>query len=87
MFGSRFKDINFKGDIFGGVTTAIISLPLALAFWGCFGGGCRSWPLGRHNGGLVCLLIWWLKYTYLRTHGADDGDHDSRIDQYDGEVP
>ncbi len=32
MFGSRFKDINFKGDIFGGVTTAIISLPLALAF-------------------------------------------------------
>lgn len=32
MFGSRFEDINFKGDVFGGVTTAIISLPLALAF-------------------------------------------------------
>lgn len=31
VFGSRFEDINFKGDVFGGVTTAIISLPLALA--------------------------------------------------------
>lgn len=29
-FLNRFENINLKGDIFGGVTTAIISLPLAL---------------------------------------------------------
>lgn len=39
VFGSRFEDINFKGDVFGGVTTAIISLPLALAFGVASGAG------------------------------------------------
>ena len=32
MFLNRFENINLTGDIFGGVTTAIISLPLELAF-------------------------------------------------------
>ncbi len=39
MFGDRFNDINLKGDLFGGVTTAIISLPLALAFGVASGAG------------------------------------------------
>lgn len=44
MFGSRFEDINFKGgDVFGGgVTTAIISLPLALAFGVASGAGAEA---------------------------------------------
>ena len=29
MMLNRFENINLKGDAFGGVTTAIISLPLA----------------------------------------------------------
>ena len=29
---SRFKDWTLTGDLFGGATTAIVSLPLALAF-------------------------------------------------------
>lgn len=42
MFGSRFEDINLKGDVFGGVTTAVISLPLALAFGVASGAGAEA---------------------------------------------
>ena len=42
MFGSRFSDISLKGDMFGGVTTAIISLPLALAFGVASGAGAEA---------------------------------------------
>ncbi len=47
MFGSRFEDINFKGDVFGGVTTAIISLPLALAFGVASGAGAEAGLWGQ----------------------------------------
>lgn len=58
MFGSRFKDINFKGDIFGGVTTAIISLPLALAFGVASGAGAEAGLWGAIMVGLFapCLV-------------------------------
>ena len=42
MFLNRFENINLKGDIFGGVTTAIISLPLALAFGVASGAGAEA---------------------------------------------
>ncbi|MFT5296841.1 MAG: SulP family sulfate permease [Colwellia sp.] len=42
MLGNRFENINLKGDIFGGVTTAIISLPLALAFGVASGAGAEA---------------------------------------------
>lgn len=42
MLGNRFDNINLKGDIFGGVTTAIISLPLALAFGVASGAGAEA---------------------------------------------
>lgn len=42
MLDNRFKNINIKGDIFGGVTTAIISLPLALAFGVASGAGAEA---------------------------------------------
>jgi len=42
MLLNRFENINFKGDIFGGVTTAIISLPLALAFGVASGAGAEA---------------------------------------------
>ncbi|EIC5075858.1 TPA: SulP family inorganic anion transporter [Vibrio parahaemolyticus] len=57
MFGSRFKDINFKGDIFGGVTTAIISLPLALAFGVASGAGAESGLWGAIMVGLFASLF------------------------------
>ncbi len=57
MFGSRFKDINFKGDIFGGVTTAIISLPLALAFGVASGAGAETGLWGAIMVGLFASLF------------------------------
>jgi len=42
LLGNRFDNINLKGDIFGGVTTAIISLPLALAFGVASGAGAEA---------------------------------------------
>ncbi|WP_171972062.1 SulP family inorganic anion transporter [Vibrio ponticus] len=57
MFGERFKDINFKGDLFGGVTTAIISLPLALAFGVASGAGAEAGLWGAIMVGLFAALF------------------------------
>ena len=43
FFGdSRFKDFHLIGDLFGGLTTAIVSLPLALAFGVASGAGAET---------------------------------------------
>ncbi|TKF20721.1 SulP family inorganic anion transporter [Vibrio genomosp. F6] len=57
LFGSRFKDMNFKGDMFGGVTTAIISLPLALAFGVASGAGAEAGLWGAIMVGLFAALF------------------------------
>ncbi len=57
MFGSRFTDINLKGDMFGGVTTAIISLPLALAFGVASGAGAEAGLWGAIMVGLFAALF------------------------------
>ncbi|WP_070962296.1 SulP family inorganic anion transporter [Vibrio sonorensis] len=57
MFGNRFQDINLKGDLFGGVTTAIISLPLALAFGVASGAGAEAGLWGAIMVGLFAALF------------------------------
>ncbi|MGL0943307.1 SulP family inorganic anion transporter [Vibrio vulnificus] len=57
MFGDRFNDINLKGDLFGGVTTAIISLPLALAFGVASGAGAEAGLWGAILVGLFAVLF------------------------------
>ncbi len=57
MFGSRFESINLKGDVFGGVTTAIISLPLALAFGVASGAGAEAGLWGAIMVGLFAALF------------------------------
>ncbi|XDF15544.1 SulP family inorganic anion transporter [Vibrio scophthalmi] len=57
MFGDRFKEINLKGDLFGGVTTAIISLPLALAFGVASGAGAEAGLWGAIMVGLFAALF------------------------------
>lgn len=57
MLGSRFKDINLKGDLFGGVTTAIISLPLALAFGVASGAGAEAGLWGAIMVGFFAALF------------------------------
>ncbi|PMG30195.1 sodium-independent anion transporter [Vibrio splendidus] len=57
MFGNRFADISLKGDMFGGVTTAIISLPLALAFGVASGAGAEAGLWGAIMVGLFAALF------------------------------
>ena len=57
MFGDRFNDINLKGDLLGGVTTAIISLPLALAFGVASGAGAEAGLWGAILVGLFAALF------------------------------
>ncbi|MFO6423183.1 SulP family inorganic anion transporter [Motilimonas sp. KMU-193] len=53
----RFKEINLKGDMFGGVTTAIVSLPLALAFGVASGAGAEAGLWGAILVGLFAALF------------------------------
>lgn len=57
MFRGRFTDIDLKGDVFGGVTTAIISLPLALAFGVASGAGAEAGLWGAILVGLFAALF------------------------------
>jgi len=57
LFINRFQDLNLKGDIFGGVTTAIISLPLALAFGVASGAGAEAGLWGAIMVGFFAALF------------------------------
>jgi SulP family sulfate permease len=57
LFRNRFNDINLKGDLFGGVTTAIISLPLALAFGVASGAGAEAGLWGAIMVGFFAALF------------------------------
>ncbi|WP_375751273.1 SulP family inorganic anion transporter [Vibrio sp. HN007] len=54
---SRFNTLSVKGDLFGGVTTAIISLPLALAFGVASGAGAEAGLWGAIMVGLFASLF------------------------------
>lgn len=57
MIAKRFEDFNLKGDMFGGVTTAIISLPLALAFGVASGAGAEAGLWGAIMVGFFAALF------------------------------
>lgn len=57
MNKKRFENINLKGDLFGGVTTAIISLPLALAFGVASGAGAEAGLWGAIMVGFFAALF------------------------------
>jgi len=57
MLDERFKTFDLKGDLFGGVTTAIISLPLALAFGVASGAGAEAGLWGAILVGLFAALF------------------------------
>ena len=54
---NRFQHFNLKGDLFGGVTTAIISLPLALAFGVASGAGAEAGLWGAIMVGFFAALF------------------------------
>ncbi|OOF26118.1 sodium-independent anion transporter [Salinivibrio proteolyticus] len=53
----RFKNWTLKGDLFGGVTTAVISLPLSLAFGVASGAGAEAGMWGAILVGLFAALF------------------------------
>lgn len=57
MLDKRFQNINLKGDLFGGVTTAVISLPLALAFGVASGAGAEAGLWGAILVGLFAAIF------------------------------
>jgi len=57
LLAHRFENINVKGDLFGGVTTAIISLPLALAFGIASGAGAEAGLWGAILVGFFAALF------------------------------
>lgn len=57
MTVKRFENISLKGDVFGGVTTAIISLPLALAFGVASGAGAEAGLWGAIMVGFFAALF------------------------------
>ncbi len=57
VLGHRFDNINVKGDLFAGVTTAIISLPLALAFGVASGAGAEAGLWGAILVGFFAALF------------------------------
>lgn len=57
MTANRFANLNIKGDLFGGVTTAIISLPLALAFGVASGAGAEAGLWGAIMVGFFASLF------------------------------
>ncbi|MEM9884117.1 MAG: SulP family inorganic anion transporter, partial [Planctomycetota bacterium] len=57
LFGGRFGGFSWRGDLFGGVTTAVISLPLALAFGVASGAGPQAGLVGAVCVGLFAALF------------------------------
>ncbi|WP_051326745.1 SulP family inorganic anion transporter [Aliagarivorans taiwanensis] len=57
MVTRTFQDITLKGDLFGGVTTAIVSLPMALAFGVASGAGAQAGLWGAILVGLFAALF------------------------------
>lgn len=57
MLLNRFDNINRRGDFFGGLTTAIVSLPLALAFGVASGAGPEAGLWGAIMVGLFAALF------------------------------
>ena len=86
MFGSRFADINLKGDMFGGVTTAIISLPLALAFGVASGAGAEAGLWGAIMVGLFAALFGGSNTLISEPTRPNDSDYDGGTHQHDGQV-
>ncbi|TDO96887.1 SulP family inorganic anion transporter [Marinomonas balearica] len=54
---SRFKNASLTGDLFGGLTTAIVSLPLALAFGVASGAGAEAGLWGAILVGLFASIF------------------------------
>lgn len=49
---------NIKGDLYGGVTAAVVALPISIGFWGVFRRGGDSRSLWRYLCRTFCGAVW-----------------------------
>ena len=71
---NRINTNNLKGDVFGGLTAAVIALPMALAFGIASGAGAAAGLWGAVIIGLVASLFEGTPRRF-RAHGPDGGVH------------
>ena len=73
VHGLHFR--NVKGDLFGGVTAAVVALPLALAFGVSSGAGPIAGLYGAIFVGFFCGFVWWNPFTnFWPNWPHDSGD-------------
>ena len=70
---NRISANNLRGDLFGGLTAAVIALPMALAFGVASGAGATAGSLGCCAGWSLCGPLWRHAHADFRAHGPDDG--------------
>ena len=81
---NSFSLQNLRGDIFGGVTASVVSLPMALAFGVASGAGPVAGLYGAILVGLFAALFGGTSTLIFRTNGSHDSGHDSSFDNHDG---
>jgi MFS superfamily sulfate permease-like transporter len=69
---------NVKGDIFSGVTAAVIALPMALTFGVASGAGASAGLWGAILIVFFCCLIWRYSHSNFRTNWPHDLGYDCR---------
>ena len=67
---------NLRGDIYGGLTAAVVALPLALAFGVASGAGPLAGMYGAILVGFFAAIFWWDAIASLWSYGSDDRRHD-----------
>ena len=70
--GLHFR--NLRGDVFGGLTAAIVALPLALAFGVSSGAGAITGLYGA---------IWWYPVSDFWSYWSNDGGHGDGFHGFD----
>ena len=65
---------NVRGDIFGGITAAVIALPMALTFGVASGAGASAGLWGAILVGFFAALFGGTPHPYFRTYRSHDCD-------------
>lgn len=73
-------------DFMGGITVAVVALPLALAFGVASGAGPAAGIYGAIFVGFFCCNIWWHAPSGFRANGANDSGNGRRFHLVTGKI-
>ena len=71
----KFDFATLRGDIYGGVTTAVVALPLALAFGVASGAGAIAGLYGAIAVGFFAAVFGGTQVANFRSHRTHDSRH------------